>query len=107
MVSESFLQQSDMPRNCQSVFIVEVAVSLATEKLMRTSYEHCLLSRTELTLMPMWHLSPFHLPEIGMIFVFVYTGSLCNTYFSFVYNFTLVIAAPATSFFFVLFLLRP
>lgn len=106
LVSGNFPQQSDMPRNCRSMFIVEAAVSLATEGLKGTSYEHhvcCSSSRTELALMPMWHFSPFYLPEIGTIFIFVYTGSLRNTDFSFVYKyFTEVISAPAApSFFFI------
>lgn len=55
MVSRSSLQQSDMPRNFHFMFIVDVAVSLATEKLKGTSYEQQFWyssSRTELTLMP-------------------------------------------------------
>lgn len=74
------------------MFIVEAAVSFATEKLKRTIYEQhvwCSSSRTELTLMPVWPLSPFYLPEGGTIFMFVYTGSLPNIYFSLYINISL------------------
>lgn len=89
MLSRNFLHQSDMPRNFQFMFIVEVAVFLVTEKLKATSYEEhvwCSLSRTELTLMPTWPLSPFYLPERGTIFLFVYAGSLSHIYFSLYIN---------------------